>query len=170
MCCLSVADFLQRLLQRKRLLNWSPCVCVCVLRVLVCSDVVIIIVVFPQSVAAVLVCSLSISFTRHIEFYYRKLYYIICTPLAFFHVFFGSCVFLISGIFTVITHRLYFPYANFYDYSQVMMFVHKVSSYFGSHAKICEILEKLLRRTWKTRLCSALERCFYKRAFSGNSS
>jgi len=36
----------------------------------------------------------------------------------FFPVLFGSSVVLISGIFTVITRRLYFSYANFYDYSR----------------------------------------------------
>lgn len=102
-CCLSVADFLQRLLQRKRLLNWSPCVCVCVLRVLVCSDVVIIIVVFPQSVAAVLVCSLSISFTPHIEFYYRKLYYYYVLHSLFFMFSLGLVFFLFQA-FLLLLH------------------------------------------------------------------
>jgi len=45
-------------------------------------------------------------------------YIIIMYSTRFFPVLFGSSVVLISGIFTVITRRLYFSYANFYDYSR----------------------------------------------------
>lgn len=106
----------------RRLLNLS----VCVSPVLVCSasvsgDVVIVVfVLFPQSVAAVLVRSAFISLTQHIEIYYRKLYYyyVLDSPLGtlYFPGCFGLLLFLFWGIFTVITRRFCFSYANFYDY------------------------------------------------------
>jgi len=153
-----------RLLQRKGC--WTgPCVS----RVFVCSgDVVIVVVVFPQSVAAVLVCSLPISFPRHIEFYYRKLYYYYVLHSVFSCFVWVFCCSYFRHFYCYYTQAL-FLLCKFLWLLQVMIFVHKVSSYFGSHTKICEILFKLLRRTRKQDCVLHFGWCFNKHVFFRNS-